>query len=289
MNIVMFHIKYTPNLECRNHKEIFLTKTFLKPTHIRNYNYKVFIIMNTSEIIKSFESKDELNPKIWEKGGKSYMMKPEVREKLLETTNIFIDFLGVDVIVTDIIMIGSLVNYNWSKFSDIDLHIVVNYNQFPNNSQELYIEFFDLKKIIFNDRHDIKLFGYDVECFVQNEAETPFSSGVYSVLYDMWVNKPKKLDKKNIDIELLKEKANQWMRIIDGVVDNIEDEDPDEIKNLVKKYKEKLKKFRNCGLEKGGEMSLENLVFKLLRRNGYVEKLYELPTEIIDKKLSMNQ
>ena len=245
--------------------------------------------MNTSEIIKSFESKDELNPKIWEKGGKSYMMKPEVREKLLETTNIFIDFLGVDVVVTDIIMIGSLVNYNWSKFSDIDLHIVVNYNQFPNNSQELYIEFFDLKKIIFNDKHDIKLFGYDVECFVQNEAETPFSSGVYSVLYDMWVNKPKKLDKKNIDIELLKEKANQWMRIIDGVVDNIEDEDPDEIKSLVKKYKEKLKKFRNCGLEKGGEMSLENLVFKLLRRNGYVEKLYELPTEIIDKKLSMNQ
>ena len=79
------------------------------------------------------------------------------------------------------------------------------------------------------------------------------------------------------------------MRIIDGVVDNIEDEDPDEIKSLVKKYKEKLKKFRNCGLEKGGEMSLENLVFKLLRRNGYVEKLYELPTEIIDKKLSMNQ
>jgi len=207
--------------------------------------------MNTSDIIKSFESQDNLNPKIWEKEGKSYMMRPEVREKLLETANVFIDFLGVDVIVTDIIMIGSLVNYNWSKFSDIDLHIVVNYNQFPTNSQELYVEFFDLKKIIFNDRHNIKLFGYDVECFVQSETET--------------------------------------MRIIDGVVENIDDEEPDEIKRLVKKYKEKLKKFRNCGLEKGGEMSLENLVFKLLRRNGYIGKLYELPTDVIDKKLSMNQ
>jgi len=245
--------------------------------------------MNTSEIIKSFESQENLNPKIWEKEGKSYTMKPEVREKLLETANVFIDFLGVDVIVTDIIMIGSLVNYNWSKFSDIDLHIVVNYNQFPTNSQELYVEFFDLKKIIFNDRHNIKLFGYDVECFVQSETETTFSSGIYSVLYDMWVNKPKETNMKNIDFELLKEKANQWMRIIDGVVENIDDEDPDEIKRLVKKYKEKLKKFRNCGLEKGGEMSLENLVFKLLRRNGYIGKLYELPTDIIDKKLSMNQ
>lgn len=245
--------------------------------------------MNTSEIIKSFESQDKLNPKIWEKKGKSYQMRPEVREKLLETANVFIDFLGVDVVITDIIMIGSLVNYNWSKFSDIDLHVVVNYNQFPTNSQDLYVEFFDLKKIIFNDRHNIKLFGYDVECFVQSETETTFSSGIYSVLYDMWVNEPKETGMKNVDSELLKEKASQWMRIIDGVVDNIEDEDPDEIKSMVKKYKEKLKKFRNCGLEKGGEMSLENLVFKLLRRNGYIEKLYELPTEIIDKKLSLKQ
>ena len=245
--------------------------------------------MNTSEIIKSFESQDVLNPKIWEKEGKSYIMKPEVREKLLETANVFIDFLGVDVVITDIIMIGSLVNYNWSKFSDIDLHIVVNYNQFPTNSQDLYVEFFDLKKIIFNDRHNIKLFGYDVECFVQSETETAFSSGIYSVLYDMWVNEPKQSEIKNIDVDLLKEKANQWMRIIDGVVENISDEDPDEIKRLVKQYKEKLKKFRNCGLEKGGEMSLENLVFKLLRRNGYIGKLYELPTDLIDKKLSMKQ
>jgi predicted nucleotidyltransferase len=245
--------------------------------------------MNTSDILKSFESQDELNPKIWEKDGKSYTMRPEVREKLLETANIFIDFLGVDVIITDIIMIGSLVNYNWSKFSDIDLHIVVNFNQFPENSRDLYLEFFDLKKVIFNQRHNIKMFGYDVECFVQREDETTFSSGIYSILYDMWMNEPKKTSKETLDKELIKEKAKQWMRIIDGVVDNIEDEDPEEIKSIVKKYKEKLKNFRNCGLEKNGEMSIENLVFKLLRRNGYVEKLYELPTEIIDKKLSMKQ
>lgn len=245
--------------------------------------------MNNTEIIKSFESQDELNPKIWEKDGNSYTMKPEVREKLLEIANLFIDFLGVDVIVTDIIMIGSLVNYNWSKYSDIDLHILVNFNQFSENSKDLYLEFFDLKKVIFNQKHNITMFGYDVECFVQKEDETTFSSGIYSILYDMWMNEPKKSNTKNIDKELIKDRASQWMRIIDGLIDNIQDEDPDEIKSLVKKYKEKLKKFRNCGLEKGGEMSLENLVFKLLRRNGYIEKLYDTPTEIIDKKLSMKQ
>ena len=245
--------------------------------------------MDNTDIIKSFKSQDELNSKIWEKDGKSYMMRPDVRERLLEVANLFIDSLGVDVIITDIIMIGSLVNYNWSKYSDIDLHVVLNFNQFPENSKDLYLEFFDLKKVVFNQKHNITMFGYDVECFVQKEDETTFSSGIYSILYDMWMNEPKKLGVDNIDKELLKDKASQWMRIIDGVVDNIEDENPDEIKSLVKKYKEKLKKFRNCGLEKDGEMSLENLVFKLLRRNGYIEKLYDVPTEIIDKKLSMKQ
>ena len=167
--------------------------------------------MDTSEIIKSFKPKKELNPKIWVKEGNSYVLNSEVREKLLETANIFIDFLDVDVIVTDIIMIGSIVNYNWSKYSDIDLHIVVNYNQFNQNSEDLYVEFFDLKKIVFNQKHNISLYGYDVECFVQDEKTEAFSSGVYSILYDMWMNEPKKINKETIDKELIKERSKQWM------------------------------------------------------------------------------
>jgi len=245
--------------------------------------------MSDSAILKSFEPKKELNSKIWDKKGDSYMMNPKVREKLLETSNIFIDFLGVDVLISDIIMIGSLTNYNWSKFSDIDLHIVVNYSQFPENAKDLYVEFFDLKKVVFNQKHNIKMFGYDVECFVQDENQVAFSSGVYSLLYDEWVNKPQKISMETIDKELIREKSKQWMRIIDGVIENIQDEKPDDVKEIVKKYKEKLKNFRNCGLEKDGEMSLENLIFKLLRRNGYIEKLYNIPTNVIDNELSMKQ
>jgi len=245
--------------------------------------------MSDSAILKSFEPKKELNSKIWDKKGDSYIMNPKVREKLLETSNIFIDFLGVDVLISDIIMIGSLTNYNWSKFSDIDLHIVVNYSQFPENAKDLYVEFFDLKKVVFNQKHNIKMFGYDVECFVQDENQVAFSSGVYSLLYDEWVNKPQKISMETIDKELIREKSKQWMRIIDGVIENIQDEKPDDVKEIVKKYKEKLKNFRNCGLEKDGEMSLENLIFKLLRRNGYIEKLYNIPTNVIDKELSMKQ
>ena len=105
-------------------------------------------------------------------------------------------------------MIGSLVNYNWSKYSDIDLHILVNFNQFSENSKDgVYLELFDLKKVIFNQKHNITMFGYDVECFVQKEDETTFSSGIYSILYDMWMNEPKKSNTKNIDKELIKTKS----------------------------------------------------------------------------------
>jgi hypothetical protein len=79
------------------------------------------------------------------------------------------------------------------------------------------------------------------------------------------------------------------MEIIDGVLDNIEDEEIDVAKELIDKYKEKLRKFRTCGLEKDGEYSSENLVFKILRRNGYLEKLRNSTQDILDKKLSMNQ
>jgi len=240
-----------------------------------------------NKVISSFKLNSTLQPKIWADGGSR--MNPNVRKNLLEVAYQFIDSFGMDVVIDDIIVTGSIANYNWSEYSDVDLHILVDYKQFSNKLKDMYVEYFDLKKIVFNQKRDIKMFGYDVECFVQNESEATFSSGIYSILYDMWVNEPKKLDKTNIDKDLIKEKSKQWMRIIDGVVDNIEDEDPEEIKSIVKKYKEKLKNFRNCGLEKGGEMAIENLVFKLLRRNGYIEKLYDLPTEIIDKKLSMKQ
>jgi hypothetical protein len=79
------------------------------------------------------------------------------------------------------------------------------------------------------------------------------------------------------------------MNIIDNLLDSIQDEETQVAKKMIQKYKDKIKKYRTCGLEKGGEYSPENLVFKILRRNGYIEKLYTKGNEIIDKKLSMNQ
>jgi predicted nucleotidyltransferase len=240
------------------------------------------------DIIKSFEPQDELNPKIWEKGSKEPEMKPEVRERLLNIAYEFIDFVGIDMVISDVVLTGSLANYTWSKYSDFDLHVIINFLQFPENQRELYKELFNLKKIMFNQKYNIKIFGYEVELYLEDEAESHFSSGVYTLLFDEWATEPKKQD-VSIDKKTIESKAKQWMRIIDGVLDNIQDEDIETAKELIEKYKEKLRRFRTCGLEKGGDYSSENLVFKILRRNGYLEKLRNAKEKLIQKKLSIDE
>ena len=191
-------------------------------------------------ILTSFQVQEELNPKIWDDSLKK--MSPKVRSRLLQIAYEFIEFLKVDIVVSDVIMTGSLSNYNWSKFSDVDLHILVDFNQFSKTELPLYEELFQLKKTIYNDKHDISIYGYEVELYVQNEIEAHFSSGVYSVLFDKWENKPKKENIK-IDLELIKNKSKQWMDIIDGVIENVKDESIDEAKQIIDKYKKKLKKY----------------------------------------------
>jgi hypothetical protein len=245
---------------------------------------------NLDAILKSFHLQDELNPKIWGKNSAIPTMNPKVRTRLLEIANDFIEFLDVDIIVSDVIMTGSLANYNWSEFSDVDIHILVDFDQFSDEEKPLYEELFYLKKSVYNDKHNITIFGYDVELYVEDESSVKEvkSIGIYSVMNDDWVTKP---DKESVDInyDRIAEKAKQWMKSIDGVIDNTEDEEIESAKNIIKKFNDKIRKYRESGLRKGGEYSEENLVFKILRRNGYLEKIRGLKDKLVDKRLSLKE
>ena len=240
--------------------------------------------MKNDEIINSFKLQDELNPKVWDNED---MLNKEVREKLLAVATEFVDFLGVPILVEDIIFTGSLANYNWSKYSDIDLHIVADFSQFSDDLLPLYEELFKVKKTLFNTDHNIKIFGYDVELYIQDSNEAPtLSSGVYSILNNDWKNKPKK-EKIKIDKNLIRQKSNQWMEIIDTALEAASDVTADDATEILKKCKNKLSKYIVCGLQKVGEYSDENLVFKVLRRNGYIEKLTNFKNDLLDKELSI--
>lgn len=233
-------------------------------------------------IIDSFSIRDELNPKIWDTSDKEIKMRPKVRESLLKIANDFIDNLDDKVFVDDIMLTGSLSNYNWSKYSDFDLHLLIDFEQYDNQS-DLYKELFDLKKQVFNDKHNITIFGYDVELYAQDLDESHYSSGVYSVLNDEWISKPKKV-KFNLDKNVLKNKVKCWTDKIDSTIENSE---KTENFTKLKTLKDKLKKYRKSGLEKNGELSYENLVFKYLRRSGHVKNLMDSINNIKDKVLSI--
>ena len=235
---------------------------------------------NFQKILDSFSIKDTLNPKIWEtpKEPNNAVMIPKVRKALVRIAEEFIDYLGDDVFVDDIHLTGSLANFNWSEFSDFDLHVIVDLQQYENQS-EIYKELFNLKKQVFNDKHNIKIFGYDVELYAQDAEEQHYSSGVYSIMNDEWVSNPKKF-KNEIDKSVLENKIKSWVEKIDTAID--EGKDLETIKN-------KLKEYRKSGLEKDGELSYENLVFKFLRRSGHIEKLFDTANKETDKELSIER
>ena len=240
--------------------------------------------------MSSFRLKDSLSKDIWVKSNGGYTMKPNVRERLLKIANDFIDFLDVDLVISDIIMSGSLANYNWSDYSDIDLHVVADFSQFNEIEKPLYEELFYLKKSIYNKKHDITIYGYEVELYVEDESQINEVKNIakFSILDNEWIETPTQ-DDVSFSNETVKSKAKQWMNIIDKLIDNIKDEDFEEAKILIDKYNDKLRKYRTCGLQKGGEYSDENLVFKVLRRNGYLEKLRGLKDKLTDNALTLKE
>jgi len=240
---------------------------------------------NFQKILDSFTVKDTLNPKIWEnpKNPKESVMIPKVRKALIRIAEEFIDFLGEDVFVEDIVLTGSLANFNWSEYSDFDLHVSVDLLQHGDQS-DLYKELYNLKKQVFNDKHDIRIFGYDVELYAQDTDEEHYSSGVYSVMNDEWVNKPKKL-KNEVDKKVLEKKIKNWTEKIDKALE-VSNKDN---RKIIEDLKSKLKTYRQSGLEKTGELSYENLVFKFLRRSGHIEKLFNTANKAMDKELSVER
>lgn len=241
------------------------------------------------KIVKSFKSKDSLSPDVFKRDGESFVMLDDVRKKLLHASNDFLDSLGVEFFIHDIILTGSLANYNWSEYSDVDLHILLDMDEFGEENKneillrKIFKEFFDTKKDYWNNKHDIKIKNFDVEIYVQDLKEPHVSSGTYSIVQNKWIIEPEK-SVPNIDDRQIIDKGQKVEDRIDALVKKASDKD---IIDQIDCLRNKIKKFRQCGLENGGEYSYENLTFKLLRRNGSIDKLLKFKRDVIDNKLSI--
>lgn len=217
----------------------------------------------------------DLNPKLWD-GNK---LKPDVREKLLEIAEAFIDFIDVGLKAEDVILTGSSANYNWTDKSDVDVHIIVDFEKV--GCEDLAEELFDSKKDGFKERYDITVNGLPVECYVQDVNADLIAKGVYSLTENKWLDEPKYEPPRDIDSDEVSMKTKEFQRKIDAVISS------DDGYEKAKALKKRLMAFRQAGLQKEGEFSEENLTFKALRNNGYVEKLLNYMRDSRSEELSL--
>ena len=229
-------------------------------------------VQSDLEPIKSFYIKDELNPKLWN----NFELDGEVREKLIKIAQDFYISTELKADVKDIILTGSLSNYNWSeKYSDYDLHILIDFDDVDDNV-ELVKKFTDAAKKNWNDEHDIKIKGYEVEVYIQDIDESHKSSGVFSLLNNKWNVRPEKVEFEP-DEDALREKAKSVMMSVDDLEDEVDEDKYEAFVEKIQKVWDKVKNYRKSGLEsEGGELSIGNLVFKLLRRNNYITKIMDM-------------
>ena len=234
------------------------------------------------KLITSFEMQPHLNQEVWDAG----QMRPAIRKRLQEIAEEFIEKLDLpNVEIKDIILTGSLANYNWSEYSDLDVHIVVDFKDVAED-EGLVKKYFDAVRGNWNRIHNIKVKGYEVELYVQDDDESHTSTGVYSILKDEWELRPSR-EELVINKASILDKARHIMRNIDKTIRYVARQDYDHAIELGRRTKEKIKRMRQSGLEKGGIYSTENLAFKVLRRGGYMGKLIDSLTTAYDAERSL--
>jgi len=235
--------------------------------------------MNTKEL-NSFKLSDavtfhdKLNPKLWN-GTK---LRPEVRDQLIKIAEDFLQELGVhDLDVKDITISGSNAAFSYTKHSDLDLHILVDMGNLPVD--EVYKELFLAKKTIYNESHDIKIHTIPVELYVQDSRQPVVSLGEYSVMNDEWKRIPTKR-RSDFDQTATKIKYEKLLSLIEIA---LKSRKYSKVKHII----DTIKRYRQAGLDKGGEFGPENLAYKMLRSQGYITKLYDLRDKLHSEILTV--
>lgn len=231
-------------------------------------------IIEFTEAIKPVVYHNTLNPKLWNQ----FKLDTEVRYKLLAIAMHFAKFLNVPKLnLRDITISGSNASYGYSDSSDLDLHLVVD---MPKDRPEL-AELYSSKKNEYNFTHSITVKGIDVELYVQDIQQPHRSAGIYSIFNDRWISTPKH-QPPTIRDQDVKNKARNYAARINAAMRSND-------LNTCKDTMSEIRKLRQAGLEQGGEHSVENLAFKLLRARGKIDKFRNYINKLQSAELSLGE
>lgn len=220
----------------------------------------------------SFEPKDTLCPDLFD----GQELKLEVLKRIKSVYKKALNDIDIPMrAITDVILVGSIVSYHWSSYSDVDIHIVVDPSEISQDT-ELALKWLDKERLLWNIQNSSEIEGYEAEIYFQSVDAENISNGVYSVLFNRWIKIPDKetfvLDKQSIE-----DKALAYIYEIDNIVEDTENQTPAKVGDLLKK----IYKSRKEGLAEGGEFSEKNIVYKVLRRTGHLQKLLDLSNSLL--------
>lgn len=241
--------------------------------------------------INDFKPKGELNHDFWHDN----MLDSRVRLKLMDLADDFVDTLDIRwVKPEDVVVTGSMANYNWNDFSDVDVHVIMDYSKVYKD-KDFVKSYFDAKKNLWKEEHPrLKVFGFPVEMYVEDSKNPSKAGGVYSLNKNEWLTKPKEMDAEDVDYDRIERKAVNIMDDVDELVGKIKNERDlkkcDVISGKLDKLFDKLKSERKKALAtKERELSPWNIIWKILRAEGYLDKIINAINRNYDRQNSVNE
>ena len=198
--------------------------------------------------MKSIQVHDTLNPKLWDENNN---LRKDVRDKLLDIVEEFADSIEVPLTIIDAHIVGSNASYNYTEYSDLDLHCIVNYSRLDADPTLVEAWMWSQKKL-FNDEYDISIRGIDVEIYVEDVKSNTVSNGIYSLFNDEWIKFP-----ESIEAEIDEDVINQQ---VEELMPRIEESLNSDDSNIVDDTIDEIYLIRKNGLATDGEYGIGNQV-----------------------------
>jgi len=218
-----------------------------------------------------------LNPALWNDDG---TLKQDVNQNLVQIAKDFYEETQLTPTISDILLLGSSANYNWTPTSDIDVHVSIDFAQLKMSKEDAG-NYTNALKAKWNDAHDIHIKDHNVEMYIQDVNHKTHALGIYSLLQNKWLVKPNKVIVK-LDNNLIKQK---YRDLVSKISNAIKSKDINVIKYTLKDVYD----MRQSGLDMAGEFSTENIVFKLLRNNNYIDALKDSISKVYDIQHTMKE
>jgi ribosomal protein L35AE/L33A len=228
--------------------------------------------MRILELDLGFEQHNELNPLLWQ----GEELRPEVKMALLKIAKDFVEYVEVPFEVKDLVLTGSQLGYYYTKHSDLDLHIIVDFDTV--NCDREAAELFDTKRLLYKKQYDISIHGVPVEVYIE-DSNFPAVSATYSLGNGGWKVKPNSQPEEIDSAEIIR-MSKIWGTVIGKAIESNDLETGRKVLKMLRNY-------RKLGLKQTGEYGIENLVYKTLRNSKIIEKLMKMIGDLHDQSLSI--